>query len=200
MASMETDDQPKISKDNMPDTVEELNDLISKLTFLKKNFPDEEETQRRQQQFYGNVGGMEVDINSFESIEDAINSAEELKQKKEKEQEENGRETNFDKMLKSKRRIIIKKRESHENKFKPIGAKSVRVLNKRDRKDSKDSNSSSDEELKSYIKKSKKKVGGRRTRGKKRSKSRKKRRKSRLKSRRRKRRRKKRTKRRRRRR
>ena len=189
MSSLVTDNT-KISKDNMPDTVEELNDLISKLTFLKKNFPDEEERQRRQQQFYR---GMEVDINSFESIEDAINSAEKLKLKKEKEQEENGRETNIDKMLKSKRKIIIKKRPSHENKFKPIDAKLVRVLDKRNRIDSKDSNSSSDEEIKSYTKKSKKKEGGKRKTRKKRKKRTRKRRKSR----RRKRRRKKRTKRRR---
>ncbi len=181
---METDDQPKISKNNMPDTVEELNDLISKLLEIKDNFPDEQETQRRQQQFYGRVGDMEVDINSFESIEDAINSAEELKLKKEKEQEENGRETNFDKMLKSKKKIIIKKRPSHENKFKPIdGAKLADILTKRNRKDSKDSNSSSDEEL-NAINAKKRKGGGRRTRGKLRAKSRVKSRKKRRKSRR----------------
>ena len=187
MSSLATDNTT-ISKDNMPDTVEELNDLISKLTFLKKNFPNEEERQRRQQQFYGRVEDMEVDINSFESIEDAITSAEELKLKKEKEQEENGRETNFDKMLESQRRIIIKKRPSHENKFKPIdGTKLDGVLNKRNRGDS---NSSSDEELKSFAQTKKRKGGRRRTRRKKRTKKRRK-------SRRRKRRRKKRTKRRR---
>ena len=170
----------------MPDTVEELNDLISKLTFLKKNFPDEEERQRRQQQFYGRVGGMEVDINSFESIEDAITSAEELKLKKEKEQEENGRETNFRKMLESQdKRIIIKKRPSHANKFKPIdGAKLAEKIKKRNRKDS---NSSSDEELMSFTPTKKRKGGGRRTRGKKRTRKRRKsRRRKRRKSRRRK--------------
>ena len=134
----------------MPDTVEELNDLISKLNFLKKNFPDEDERRKRQQQFYGKVEAMDVDINSFESIEDAITSAEELKLKKEKEQQENGRETNFDKMLKSQRsqrRITIKKRPEDKNKFKPIdGEKLDPVLStKRNRGDS----NSSEEELKS---------------------------------------------------
>ena len=170
----------------MPDTVEELNDLISKLNFLKTNFPDEEflktnfpdeeERQRRRQQFYGKVQDMDVDINSFESIEDAITSAEKLKLKKEKEQEENGRETNFNKMLESKRRITIKKRpemqRSDKNKFKPIdGAKLADILTKRNRKDSKDSNSSSDEEL-NAINAKKRRGGGRRTRGKKRTRKR----------------------------
>ena len=195
MSSLATDNT-KISKHNMPDTVEELNDLISKLTFLK-NFPDEEERQKRQQQFYESVGGMEVDIDSFESIEDAISSAEELKLKKEKEQEENGRETNFEKMLKSKRKIIKIDKRRLANKLKPIdSAKLADILTKRDRHDS-----SSDEELNSFNPTKKKRDGGRRTRGKLRSKSRaksrKKRRKSRRKSRRKKRRRKKRTKRRR---
>jgi len=183
----------------MPDTVEELNDLISKLNFLKtnfpyENFPDEGEKRKRQQQFYGKVEAMDVDINSFESIEDAITSAEKLKLKKEKEQEENGRETNFNKMLESKRRITIKKRpemqRSDKNKFKPIdGAKLADILTKRNRKDSKDSNSSSDEEL-NAINAKKRRGGGRRTRGKKRIRKRRrkrtrKRRKSRRKSRRR---------------
>ena len=106
----------------MPDTVEELNDLISKLNFLKtnfpyENFPDEGEKRKRQQQFYGKVEAMDVDINSFESIEDAITSAEKLKLKKEKEQERNGkRKRNSKRHRKNKQK---KKKENIPNLVKP---------------------------------------------------------------------------------
>ena len=170
MSSLATDNTTKISKDNMPDTVDGLQDLISKLLEIRDNFPDEEETRRRKEKFYSNVGGMEVDINSFESIEDAINSAEELKLKKEKEQKENGRETNTHKMLKSEivsRSPIKINKKRLGNKFKPIeGAKLDKVLIKRDR------DSGSDDELKLYSPPTeKRKTGGRRrTRGKSRKK------------------------------
>ena len=176
MSSLVTDNTTKISKDNMPDTVDGLQDLISKLLEIRDNFPDEEETRRRKEKFYSNVGGMEVDINSFEfesleDVEEAISSTEKLKQKKEKEQEENGRETNFDKMLKSRNEMVSRSpikinKKRLGNKFKPIeGAKLDKVLSKRDR------DSGSDDELKLYSPPTeKRKTGGRRrTRGKKRT-------------------------------
>ena len=197
MSSFTTDDST-ISKDNMPESVDELNDLISKLLEIRDNFPDEKERRRRKEKFYSNVGGMEVDINSFEfesleDVEEAISSAEKLIQKKEK--EKSGRETNTKKMLKSSIGMVLRSpikinKKRLGNKFKPIeGAKLDKVLIKRDR------DSGSDEELMLYSPPTeKRKTGGRKRNRKKRTR---KRRKSRRKSRRRKRRRKKRTKRRR---
>ena len=175
MSSLATDNTTKISKDNMPDTVDGLQDLISKLLEIRDNFPDEEETRRRKEKFYSNVGGMEVDINSFEfesleDVEEAISSTEKLIQKKEK--EKSGRETNTDKMLKSRKEMVLRSpikinKKRLGNKFKPIeGAKLDKVLIKRDR------DSGSDDELKLYSPPAeKRKTGGRRrTRGKSRKK------------------------------